>query len=165
MAKNISIIVAIAQDYGIGYQNDLLAHISTDLKRFAEITRGHTVVMGRNTWFSLPRKPLKERKNIVITDNKEDIFEGATTVYSIDEAIEACPANDESFIIGGAMIYKQFFPRANKLYITKILKSYPADTFFPEIRNDEWAIESESEIFTDEKNGLNFQYVNFIRKI
>ncbi len=165
MSKNISIIVAIAQDYGIGNQNKLLAHISTDLKRFAGITRGHTVVMGRNTWFSLPHKPLKDRKNIVITDNQEDVFEGATTVFSIDEAIEACPAHDESFIIGGAMIYRQFFPKANRLYITKILKSFPADTYFPEIKADEWDIESESEIFTDEKNGLNFQYVNFIRRI
>jgi dihydrofolate reductase len=165
MSKNISIIVAIAEDYGIGYQNKLLAHISTDLKRFAEITRGHTVVMGRNTWNSLPRKPLKERKNIIITDNPEDVFEGATTVFSIDEAIEACPANDESFIIGGAMVYRQFFPKANRLYITKILKSFTADTYFPEITEDEWAVESESEIFTDKKNNLNFQYVNFIRKI
>lgn len=164
MSKSISVIVAIAQDYGIGYNNELLAHISSDLKRFADITRGHTIVMGKNTWLSLPKKPLKDRKNIVITDNPEDNFEGAETVFSIDEAINSCPENDECFIIGGAMIYKQFFAIADKLYITRILKSFPADTYFPEISEKFWETESESEIFTDEKSGLKYQYVNFIRK-
>lgn len=163
MPKKISIIVAIAQDYGIGYKNELLAHISSDLKRFADITRGHTIVMGKNTWNSLPKRPLKDRKNIVITDNQEDKFEGATTVFSIDQAIDSCPDNKESFIIGGAMVYKQFFPKADKLYITRVLKNFTADTYFPEISEKEWYIESESEIFTDEKSGLKYQYVNFIR--
>jgi dihydrofolate reductase len=166
MAKKISIIVAIAQDYGIGYKNELLAHISTDLKRFKEITYDHAVIMGRNTWFSLPEsnRPLKGRKNIVITNIPGEHFDGAVPVYSIDEAIKACPENEESFIIGGAMIYQQFFPKADKLYITRIHKSFEADTFFPEILEDEWKIELESEVLTDKKSGLNYQYINFIRK-
>jgi dihydrofolate reductase len=109
MAKTISIIVAIAQNYGIGYKNELLAHISEDLKRFKAITGGKTVVMGRNTWFSLPKRPLPNRQNIVITNVEGEKFEGADTVYSIDEAINRCPDNAESFIMGGAMVYKQFF--------------------------------------------------------
>lgn len=165
MRKTISIIVAVAEDCGIGYKNELLAHISEDLKRFKELTSGNTVVMGRNTWFSLPEKnrPLKNRKNIVITNIKGETFEGAVTVYSIDEAMEKCPENAESFIMGGAMVYKQFYEIADKLYITRILKTFEADTYFPEIEPDKWVVESESEKKTDEKSGLMYQYVNFIR--
>jgi dihydrofolate reductase len=164
MAKTLSIIVAIAEDNGIGYKNELLAHLSEDLKRFKSITAGHTVVMGRNTWFSLPKRPLTNRQNIVITNIQGEQFEGADTVYSIDEAIEKCPDMHESFIIGGAMIYKQFFEIADKLYITRILKTFEADTFFPEINADSWDTESKSEIFQDEKTGLRFQYITFKRK-
>lgn len=163
MKKTISIIVAIAEDNGIGYKNELLAHISEDLKRFKEITAGNTVVMGRNTWYSLPKRPLPNRQNIVITNIEDEVFEGAETVYSIEEAIEKCPENAESFIMGGAMVYRQFYEIADKLYITRILKTFQADTFFPEIESDKWEIESESDKKIDEKSGLMFQYVNFIR--
>ena len=164
MIKTLSIIVAVAQDNGIGYKNELLAHVSDDLKRFKNITAGHTVVMGRNTWFSLPKRPLPKRQNIVITNNPEESFEGADTVYSIKEAIEKCPDSQESFIMGGAMVYKQFFEKADKLYITRILKTFEADTFFPEIETETWKVESESDIFKDEKAGLEFRYINFIRR-
>lgn len=164
MSKTLSIIVAIAENNGIGYKNDLLVHISDDLKRFKEITAGSTVVMGRNTWFSLPRRPLPNRQNIVITNIANESFEGADTAYSIEEAITQCPENKESFIIGGAMIYKQFFEKADRLYITRVLKTFEADTFFPNIDTKSWRIENESDVFLDEKSGLEFQYVNFIRK-
>jgi len=164
MGKTLSIIVAIAADNGIGFNNKLLAHLSSDLKRFKSITSGHPVVMGRNTWFSLPNRPLPKRQNIVITNIPGETFEGADTVYNIDDAIAICPENQESFIIGGAMIYQQFFPKANKLYITRINKTFEADTWFPEITEKEWKIESESEIFSDENTGLYYQYINFIRK-
>jgi dihydrofolate reductase len=164
MGKTLSIIVAIDANGAIGYQNKLLAHLSSDLKRFKSITSGHAVVMGRNTWFSLPKRPLPDRQNIVITNIPGEIFEGADTVYSIDEAIAICPDNHESFVIGGAMIYQQFFPKANKLYITMLDKSFTADTWFPEILENEWNIESESEIFFDESCRLSYQYINFIRK-
>ncbi len=85
--KNISIIVAIAENNGIGKNNDLLWHISADLKRFKQITLDHTVIMGKNTYLSLPVRPLKNRRNIVITDNPSDHFEGCVTVFSVDEAI------------------------------------------------------------------------------
>ena len=164
MAKTLSIIVAIAQDNGIGFKNELLAHISEDLKRFKAITDGNTVVMGRNTWFSLPRRPLPNRQNIVITNIPGETFDGADTAYSIEGAINACPDNQESFIMGGAMVYQQFFEKADKLYITRILKSFEADTFFPDITLDKWQIDNEGEIFHDEKSGIDYQYVNFSRK-
>lgn len=164
MSKTLSIIVAIAENNGIGNKNELLTHISEDLKRFKKITAGHTVLMGKNTWLSLPRRPLPNRQNIVITNIPGETFEGADTVYSIEEAIEKCPNNQESFVIGGAMVYQQFFEKADKLYITQIKKTFEADTFFPEITDEKWGIESESEIFSDEKSGIEFQYINFIRK-
>ncbi|MBN1119163.1 MAG: dihydrofolate reductase [Bacteroidales bacterium] len=164
MAKTISIIVAVAEDYGIGHKNQLLTHLSNDLKRFREITTGHPVIMGRNTWFSLPNKPLKNRKNIVITNIENEKFEGAEAVFSIDEAIAHCPENEESFIIGGAMIYRQFFTIANKLYITRMHKKFEADTFFPEIEEEHWKVEKESEFFYDEKADLKYQYITFSRR-
>lgn len=164
MAKTLSIIVAVALDNGIGNKNQLLAHLPDDLRHFRSITEGHPVIMGRNTWFSLPKRPLPNRQNIVITNIEDETFEGADTVYSIDQAIEKCPDNSESFVIGGAMIYRQFFDIADKLYITRILKTFEADTFFPAISNDMWETEWQSEIFSDEKSGLKFQYVNFKKR-
>lgn len=164
MTKTLSIIVAVAENNGIGNKNELLTHISEDLKRFKKITAGHTIVMGRNTWFSLPKRPLPNRQNIVITNIPDETFEGADTVYSIEEAIEKCPENQEAFIMGGAMVYQQFFEKADKLYITKIKKTFEADTFFPDITSEMWKIESESDTIFDEKSGIEFQYVNFIRK-
>lgn len=164
MGKTISIIVAIAADGGIGYKNKLLTHLPNDLKRFKAITSGNTVVMGRNTWFSLPKRPLPNRQNIVITNIPGEKFEGADTAYSLDEALALCPENKESFIIGGAMIYSQFFPLADKLYITQMEKEFEADTWFPKILESEWKVESKSELFSDENSGLSYHYINFIRK-
>lgn len=140
----ISIIVAIAENYAIGKNNDLLWHISEDLKRFKRITTNHTIIMGRNTFLSLPKGALPNRDNIVITDNKDDKFDGCIMAYSIDDAIEKCnPNEDECFIVGGGMIYKQFLERTDRLYLTKVHKTYDADIFFPEINYDNWILKSE----------------------
>lgn len=140
----ISIIVAIAEDYGIGYKNELLWHIPEDLKRFKQITSGKTVVMGKRTWESLPKRPLPLRKNIVITDNPEDKFDGAVMAYSIPGAVEMS-GNDEIFIIGGGSIYKQFMLLADRLYITHVHSSSLADVYFPEIDKSVWNIVSREE--------------------
>jgi dihydrofolate reductase len=136
--KQISIIVAIAENNAIGKDNKLLWHIPADMKYFRQITTGHTVVMGKSTFLSLPGGPLKGRRNIVITDNVNDRFEGCETVFSIEEAISQCDDDKESFVIGGASVYRQFLPFASKLYITKVNKPFEADTFFPEIKPAEW---------------------------
>jgi dihydrofolate reductase len=130
--KQISIIVAVAANRAIGKDNDLLWHISEDLKRFKKITQGNQVIMGKKTFESLPKAPLPNRTNVVITDDRNDHFEGCVTVYSIEEAIDLCSEESESFIIGGGTIYKQFLPYASKLYITKVHRDFDADTFFPE---------------------------------
>lgn len=161
--ENISIIVAIAQNFAIGKNNDLLFHLPNDLKHFKEITSGHTIIMGRNTLLSLPKWPLPNRRHIVITDKPDDRFEGCETVFSIEEAIEKVKDEKEAFVIGGGMIYRQFYPVANKLYLTIVHKDFDADVFFPEINHPEWK-EISREDFYDEKNGFNYSYVNLKRK-
>ena len=161
--KNISIIVAIAENFAIGKNNDLLFHLPNDLKHFKEITSGHTIIMGRNTLLSLPKWPLPNRRHIIITDKKDDVFLGCETVFSIEEAIKKVEGEEEAFIIGGGMIYKQFFPIAGKLYLTVVHKPFEADIFFPEIDYTEWD-ETSREDFKDEKNDFEYSYLNLKRK-
>ncbi|WP_297098093.1 dihydrofolate reductase [uncultured Draconibacterium sp.] len=161
--KNISIIVAIAENFAIGKNNDLLFHLPNDLKRFKEITSGHTIIMGRNTLLSLPKWPLPNRRHIVITDKQDDVFPGCETVFSIDEAIEKVKDETEAFIIGGGMIYKQFFPLAGKLYLTLVHQSFDADTYFPEVNYAEWN-EIKREDLHDEKNKFDYSYLDLERK-
>lgn len=142
---SLSIIVAIAQNNAIGKNNDLLWHISGDLKRFKQITSGNAVIMGRKTFFSLPNGALPNRRNIVITDCPEDCCPGAEKVSSIEEAVQLCDPAKENFIIGGGMIYKQFLPLADKIYLTVVHRDYDADVFFPEINFDDWNVVIESE--------------------
>ncbi len=161
--KNISIIVAIAENFAIGKNNDLLFHLPNDLKHFKEITSGHTIIMGRNTLLSLPKWPLPNRRHIVITDKPDDVFTGCETVFSIDEAIEKVKNENEAFVIGGGMIYRQFFPIAGKLYLTLVHQPFDADVYFPEIDYSEWN-ENSREDFYDEKNQFNYSYLNLERK-
>ncbi|MDA3819523.1 MAG: dihydrofolate reductase [Candidatus Delongbacteria bacterium] len=142
---SFSIIVAIAKNRGIGKNNDLLYYIKDDLKRFKKITTGHNIIMGRNTFLSLPNGPLPNRKNIVITDNPEDCSlpdkypdRECIMVDSIEKAIKQCNPNEENFIIGGGSIYKQFFPYADKLYLTIVHEEPDADIFFPDYNNKMW---------------------------
>ncbi len=162
--KKISIIVAIAENMAIGKDNDLLWHISDDLKRFKRITKGHQVIMGKNTYLSLPFKPLPNRTNIVITDNKSESFEGCTTVHSIEEALTYCTENEESFIIGGASIYSQFFPYANKLYLTRVRKTFEADTFFREIDFNDWKLIKKEDIEIDDSVDFTYSYETYVKK-
>src|SRR4030042_944442 len=129
----ISIIVAVSEDLGIGKNNELLWHLPEDLKRFKKLTLGKTVIMGKKTWESLPKKPLSGRKNIVITDIPGECIDCTVTAYSVDDALSKCEKEEEIFIIGGGSIYHQFMPLAHRLYITQIHKKKPADVYFPEI--------------------------------
>ena len=160
---NISIIVAIAQNFAIGKNNDLLFHLPDDLKRFKQITSGHPVIMGRNTLLSLPKGALPNRRNIVITDDPSETFNRCEMVFSIEEAITAVNNEKEAFIIGGGMIYRQFFPVAGKLYLTLVHQDFDADVYFPEVDYSEWE-EFFREDLTDEKNGFNYSYLNLKRR-
>lgn len=139
----ISIIAAVSEDFGIGKDNRLLWNIPEDLKRFKKLTTGKCVIMGKKTWESLPVKPLPARKNIVITDNPADRFNCDYTVFSVEEALEACKGEEEVFVIGGGSIYRQFMPLADRLYITHVHDKTAADTYFPEIDTSIWEIVSE----------------------
>ena len=161
--NNISIIVAIAENFAIGKNNDLLFHLPNDLKRFKEITSGHSLIMGRNTLLSLPKWPLPNRRHIVISDKPEDVFPGCEVVFSIEEAVEKVKGEKEAFIIGGGMIYSQFFPLANKLYLTVVHQPFDADIFFPKIDYSQWNEVSREDLH-DEKNGFNYSYINLERK-
>lgn len=161
--KQISIIVAIAQNHAIGKDNDLLWHISKDFKWFKEKTRGHQVIMGDRTLESLPNGPLPKRNNIVITNQKGKTFEGCETVYSIEEAIEKCSETDESFIIGGGSIYKQFLPYANKFYLTRVHKDFEADTFF-EVDFEGWEVIERTDVNDDPQNDFNYSFIVYERK-
>lgn len=160
----ISIIVAIAEDNGIGNNNDLLWHIPEDLKRFKKLTYGQAVIMGKKTWESLPKKPLPGRKNVIITDDLNDSFDGGITSYSIEDALGKCDSNEEIFIIGGGSIYRQFMPIADKLYITHIHKKAPADIYFPEIDQKIWEPVEIEEHIQDENDVIPYTYIIYSRK-
>ena len=161
--ENISIIVAIAQNFAIGKDNDLLFHLPNDLKRFKQITTGHPVIMGRNTLLSLPKGALPNRRNIVITDNPDEIFDRCEMVFSIEEAVEAVENESEAFIIGGGTIYRQFFPLAEKLYLTLVHRDFDADIWFPEIDYSQWEVMAREDLF-DEKNGFSYSNLDLKRK-
>ena len=134
----ISIIVAVAENGVIGDNNRLLWHISEDLRRFKRITTGHPVVMGRKTWESLGR-PLPGRENVVVT-RRELSFDGARTVHSLDEAYALFPPEEEVFVIGGAQIYGEALPAADRFYLTRVHRAYEGDTRFPEWDAAEWRL-------------------------
>ncbi len=160
----ITIIVAIAENNGIGYKNQLLCHLPGDLKRFRSITMGHNLIMGKKTWESLPNKPLKGRKNIVLTDMAGDSFEGAFSALSMENALEQCDQDKETFIIGGGSVYRQFMPLADKLLITHLHKAFEADTFFPVIDSTLWEVISNEDHLTDDADPISFSYTTYIRK-
>ena len=161
---NISIIVAIASNYAIGKDNDLLWHISRDLKRFKELTDGHYIVMGKKTYFSLPKRPLPNRTNMVITDVPGEQIDDCLMAYSIEDAISKMDQEGENFIIGGGSIYRQFMPYADKLYITRVHKDFDADTFFPEISLDEWKLIEKEEVNDDPQNDFTYSFETYERK-
>lgn len=160
----ITIIVATDRNNGIGYNNRLLANIPGDLRRFKEITLGHSLIMGKKTWESLPNKPLAGRQNIVLTDNELDCFDCAETARSIKEALSLCRPGNEIFIIGGGSIYRQFMPLADRLMVTHIHAEFKADTFFPEISDGEWYVSEKEDFLSDDPSQISFSYVTYLRR-
>ncbi|MDR1527471.1 MAG: dihydrofolate reductase [Dysgonamonadaceae bacterium] len=160
----ISVIVALGKHNEIGKGNDLLCYLPADLKHFKEITSGHTVIMGRKTFDSLPKGPLPNRTNMVVSRQPDLKIEGALVCPSLDAARLKCMEEEEIFIIGGAQIYRQALPVADKLYLTKIHAAFPeADAFFPEINYQEWR-EVRRELHpADEKHPYSFSFIELER--
>lgn len=161
----ISIIVAVSEDYGIGKNNDLLYHLPADLKRFRNLTMGQCIIMGKRTWESLPKRPLPGRENIVLTDIPGEEIAGSITAYSIEDALSKCPKGKEIFIIGGGSIYRQFMPLADRLFITHVHEKVPADTWFPEIKSDNWDIVEKEEHPEAEGESPAYTYIIYRRRI
>lgn len=154
----MNLIVAVDKNWAIGKNNKLLVSIPADMKFFRETTKGNIVVMGRKTLESFPQgQPLKNRVNVVITQNKDYQIKDAVVVHSIEEAVEECKKHDgEVFVIGGESIYRAMLPYCNTAYITKIDHAYAADTYFPNLdEDDEWELTGESE----EQTYFDLEYV------
>lgn len=142
----VSMIAAVAEvDRAIGYQNKLLWHIPEDFAHFKKTTFGHPIIMGKNTFLSVGR-PLPGRKNIVLTLDKGDAFEGVSMSYDLQDALDQAKADDEDevFVIGGAAIYKAMLPYVDRLYLTLVPGDYQADTYFPDYSDFTRVISEES---------------------
>ena len=167
----LSIIVAVANNNEIGRKNELLWNLPIDMKHFKETTTGHPVIMGQKTFESLGTssdgklgRPLPNRRNIIITLDKEFKRDDAEIVYSVEELDEllknTMESNEEAFIIGGGQIYKLFINKADRLYITHVNASFPdADTYLPIIDNNKWKKISEDKHEKDEKNIYDCNFV------
>nr|WP_321406916.1 dihydrofolate reductase [uncultured Carboxylicivirga sp.] len=157
----LAMIVAIDQNNGIGKNGDQLAYISADLKRFKELTTGHTIIMGRKTFEALPKGALPNRRNVVITRQKDYIATGAEVVKSMVEAISLCCDDQKVFVIGGGEVYKAFLHEADELYLTEIHHSFDGvDVFFPEYKSLGWKETFRQDDLIDEKTGLTYSYIN-----
>lgn len=161
--KHITIIAAVAKNGAIGFENKLIYWLPNDLKRFKQLTSGHTVIMGRKTFESLPNGALPNRRNIVLSRRKGD-FEGCDCYTSLSKALENGKDDEEIFIIGGASIYKEAMKHADRLCLTEI-DDIPAhaDTFFPEI-GEEWREISREEHETDERHAHRYAFVDYVRR-
>lgn len=165
MKSTISIIVAIADNNAIGKDQQLLWRLPSDMKRFKGLTTGHTVVMGRKTFESLPKGALPNRKNVVLTTQHEASFKDTFVCKSMNDALNLCENEDEIFIIGGAAVYRQALKIADKMYLTLVHHTFEdADTFFPEVDFREWEEKEREDFPADEKHEYPYTFVTYIRK-
>ena len=155
----INIIAAVAQNNAIGYQNKLLYWLSNDLKRFKQLTTGHTIIMGRKTFDSLPKGALPNRRNVVISRSVQSL-PGCEVYPSLDEALSHCEADEDIYIIGGASIYEQALPIAQRLCLTEIADTpAQADVFFPNYSS--WHEVWREDHAIDEKHPQRYSFVDY----
>ena len=163
--KSIHAIVAVASDWAIGRQGDLLCHLPADMRHFKEVTMGYSIVMGRKTFESFPRRPLPGRQNIVITRNTNWTYPGVTAVHSLGQAI-ASAQTDTVFVIGGAQIYEQALPMVDLLHLTLIHARWAnADAFFPELDESEWEEIYREHHTSDHRNAYEFDFITLKRRV
>ena len=159
----ISIIAAVARNRAIGYQNKLIYWLPNDLKRFKALTTGHTIIMGRNTFLSLPKGALPNRRNIVLSRSQKT-FENCDVFASLEEALLHCTPDEDIYIIGGASVYRQALKIADRLCLTEIDDTpADADTFFPPYEDD-WQEESREDHPIDDRHDFRYSFVDYIRK-
>ena len=153
----------MAKNRAIGYQNKLIYWLPNDLKRFKALTTGHTIIMGRNTFLSLPKGALPNRRNIVLSRSSK-VFPGCDVYPSLEEALAHCAKDEDIYIIGGASVYKQALAVADRLCLTEIDDTpAEADTFFPSYEDD-WQEESREDHPIDDRHDFRYSFVDYIRK-
>ena len=158
----VAIVVVVDGNNGIGKNGDLLCHLPNDLKHFKKLTTGHTIIMGRKTFESLPKGALPNRINIVITSDNADNYPGCIVARSVDEAFLLTKKKDKVFIIGGGKIYNSTLYLANKLYLTRIHHRFEhADTFFPDIDFNNWELIEEEKYKADEKHLYDYSFRSY----
>ena len=157
----INVIAAVARNRAIGLDNKLLYWLPNDLRRFKALTTGHTIIMGRRTFESLPKGALPNRRNIVLTRSQQQ-FPGAETFPTLTAALAACQADEEVYIIGGASVYRQALPLADRLCLTEIDDTpQEADAFFPDY--SDWVVEREETHEPDERHAYRYRLVDYVR--
>ena len=157
----INIIAAVARNRAIGFQNKLLYWLPNDLKRFKQLTTGHTIIMGRKTFDSLPKGALPNRRNVVLSRSTATI-PGCDVYTSLSEALSHCSADEDIYIIGGASVYQEALPLADRLCLTEIDDTpKEADAFFPEY--DGWKVETREDHDIDEKHEYKYSFVDYIK--
>ena len=157
----LSIIAAVASNRAIGYKNKLIYWLPDDLKRFKALTTGHTIIMGRNTFDSLPKGALPNRRNVVLSRTVSEL-PGCDVYPSLDEALKHCDADEDIYIIGGASVYEQAMPIADRLCLTEIADTpAQADTFFPDY--SDWKEQSREDHDIDEKHSHRYSFVDYVR--
>jgi dihydrofolate reductase len=157
----ISLIAAVARNRAIGYQNKLLYWLPNDLRRFKSLTTGHTIIMGRRTFESLPHGALPNRRNVVLSQSGAT-FPGAETFPSLESALRSCQSDEEVFIIGGASVYRQALPWADRLCLTEIDdEPAEADAFFPDYADwrEVWSEAHDA----DERHAFRYRFVDYVR--
>lgn len=160
----IALIAAIAKNNAIGINNKLIYWLPNDLKRFKELTTGHTIIMGSNTFRSLPKGALPNRRNIVLS-RKESSFPGTETFKSLEEALANCVNEEIVYIIGGEMLYRTAMPMADILCLTEIDDTpAEADAFFPEFTRSEWEIIQDETHDKDEKHDFKYRFATYIKR-
>ncbi|MEC7185891.1 MAG: dihydrofolate reductase [Bacteroidota bacterium] len=161
--SELTIIAAASTNNVIGFNNKLIWNIPNDLKRFKELTLGHSVIMGRKTFESLPN-PLPKRRNIIVTKNKDYSRNGIEVTSNIEDAIDLCKSDSQPFIIGGGEIYSQTIEIVDKIELTRVYKDYQGDAFFPDIPLDKFELTSELVNYLDDDSSTKYSFLTYIRK-
>lgn len=163
--STVSIVVAVSKNNAIGRNNELIYWLPNDLKRFKAITSGHTIIMGRRTFESLPKGALPNRRNIVLSSQPNIEFAGAEKFATLQDAIQACQDEEEVFIIGGASVYQQAISLCDKIYLTLIEdETKDADAFFPVIEETEWKKIGSEAHSMDEKHHYPYIFIDYERR-
>lgn len=162
---NLSIIVAVAKNGAIGLNNELLYRLPADLKRFKALTTGHTVIMGRRTFESLPKGALPNRRNIVLSRQEGLHYENAECYRTLEDALMQCDYTEDLYIIGGGELYRQTIGLAARIHLT-LVDDTPAeaDTFFPPLNPDEWREVLREEHPADEKHAQAYTFIDYVRR-